>query len=724
MTTLPVTITSMTCRFTRFRVVAILAALVLSVSGSAGAQILDLEDPRPPATSASSYSMVRAAQLERAAGRASGFDDAAVPGTSDTEIIRQSKNAWRMIAASLLRMPAPEDSMAVVMGHTLVDGGDAIDATLDQILSDNGTGTLPGPQRRACFESLIRFLERADLPMASPDAGPSRLNAARRALEPLLEAIATIEETTPVSGWPSVASSAHAASGDVAAMQAIIDAWADAACPPPTEIADALRRHVGRLSRSDEDAASRTQTSPGVHATGLPVLMEYGRAISRASWLRQGDKHLLHWDALSVALDRIAQATSLSEVLDLLNRINLTTACFNQLEEMASTRVPSSMRFRVQAVYEFLRELDPTRDVAYQDWRLDQLRQALLLAMDARRLPAVEARVDMRRIAKEIQTDYLRAEASLLVTLSASSFDPSASRADPAYISLAARTRRELEDLRRVRGANHWIDQMAERDRNLQRELKKALLDLRAQLKDFLVADDVSARLEMLERDVVRFVELPQENALTQPGSTARQVVGQHTQAMSTRIAVARRAWVNAWAKNRGIDEATRTMDDLYRWSVALDASVRLRSMLDDDGYSGEAINAWAGWQCDPESMRRDLVGLERSLNSVARAFETDSSRGRTRLIDQLERRAAPALLAGCLLMEQTRFQSLPRNATGTLCQVVFPPTTGAWEGENAERYARFVRYRREVDAIEDRARRVPEALRQYVWFEAALLME
>ncbi|MFG0329728.1 MAG: hypothetical protein ACF8PN_07500 [Phycisphaerales bacterium] len=675
------------------RSIVVLLLIAIVATPIASAQRLRLGDPKPPELGASSYAFRRAFELRAEVDRLPR-DDATANADSAGVILDASRRAWRQVAATWLSAATSFDragidddeleSALIVAGHRLADAGPTLDAWLNS-LEANGDFDLA--TREAALWGLRRFNERAatlDANAAPPKSFESLDAHTRRFIRPLFDAVlATAPDATPYSGWtlssqPPEPSSRLAATRDRINQASIDDAVRAAALSRLNELETA---QSFRIAWPDLDAA----------LTDLESLTRVAEVTAAADWLGAGvvsDLITLLAEATALVGDDEARAANSGRLrrLEFARRI---------IESTATLRGATGRdRIALRALEELITNLDVRAVDTAALVRLRLLADILDGFIEFRTMSESKMRLEMRRAHKLIEDAYREVEQELLDQLRRLE-EPREALSDPDFLSLNAKRRTLLGDMRRLRSVDQWIERMADGDRAIERDLTLRLVALAEALANPMTRPDAADQLAAFDNQASRFLVLPLEERINSNDATTLRPLESLALRLPTIIREKRNLWILAWARRPdAVPGAAAEVEALERFLAAHRASLRLDAL----GDSPASLNAWAPWYLDASTIAAGRSRLERGRDGIAPLVDRGGP-PLIRALDELDRDAGFALAVASLL-DQAPVDG-DRSATslaGRLSPLVYPPSSGAPLLAARGLVSRLVRWQTEDD--------------------------
>lgn len=313
---------------------------------------------------------------------------------------------------------------------------------------------------------------------------------------------------------------------------------------------------------------------------------------------------------------------------------------------------------------------DPATSLEVYDY-LDRLTDAMLRY---RELLGAEVRVDLRRTALSLRTEYQQQELALLAALPRLSERPAAAAeavwTDPLD-SLVGRVNR----LNRVYKLPQWIAQLdSYKPRpagGIARQLRQIVLELNNPQR----GANADTRLRAIERDAVRFAVLTYEQPMREGDETVGRITGGLDIAIVQQIDRVRQAWATAYASGQDPTQYAERLDLLDR----LGRMIRIAHAVRGVEPSAERLNAWAGWEVPANMMKPLADALSQRVIDASRHASIAQWAALSDALDQLEAEAPLPLLVAQLGGRINARLPKPGSALGDVTsQLAHGPRRGA----------------------------------------------
>ena len=701
--------------------------LIVLLSGlwipDAGAQILRLGSPRPPALDEDTYaaSIARDLQEEIEALLQKPADSNTAEG-----VVRTAQLNLRLLMSELLKrgdLAGPDGSIAIVTSLTLASARAEIDDSLAKIMVLDRAGNTAAPtleRFRAARGALARF-NRTMPDYLAAMTGVSALELDSDLpviLAALRFAVANIEQTEPASHW-------------------VIHA--DSASTPPLTL-EALRESLRTLFTTEEARTAVEETieylergerlpdfEPLVdqYRAHLEKLLHYGEEAQQAEWL-PNDQRSAHETVLNTCMIQFRDPTARTDAINTIDRLASITALLsplNSLSQPGPNRLDPRSARTLLAIGESILGPDGTG----QQGELWPRLLAILDRMRAFRSEETSAisrelRGEMRNVAGRLQRAYLEAEAALITQLGSMSLNPGVI-ADPAFISLITNHQRALDDLLRLRRLPEWIE-MAGRfnsqaataiEGHLRQHAENVLNPARRQAAvSTLTAFEDQARL---------FGTLPFEKDLRDDTEIANALTNGRAVELLRRSQELRSQWTTMWARGESTGPVVAELTQLRRLLLTMSDVGALRVI---GGSGSSRLNRWSAWEVPVDILGDSANDLTNRLRFATEAILTNNRDELLRQLDRLDDELPlPALVGRLDMIMGDRVESLPSGVVGAIGQVAFAPDRDSLHLVERPTLAEICRYALEAQYAE-RGNRAPLAgsIREYLNFIADELLD
>ncbi len=295
-------------------------------------------------------------------------------------------------------------------------------------------------------------------------------------------------------------------------------------------------------------------------------------------------------------------------------------------------------------------------------------------------------RSDLRQVYERLLRDALAAEKQVVSVMRRLASEP-ASEADVAVGALLADHAQLVEDVRRVRNVDGWVDRVARINPRAESRFHNQVRRMCASLADMNRRDDTVRAMDSFQRQLAWFYPLPLEDRLAELDRDVIELTGGRQQELRNLINSARADWAEAWAAGDAASEAGGRLLLLYRLMRSAEEAMALR------GGGAANLSAWGPWNLAPgalEQPTRDMSGFLKLAVAAMVMGDWPEARRHANAINSI---APSARLTGRLALVvrpalgESRLH--PRNIVAMHAR---PPGDDAWLIDRRTELAHFCR--------------------------------
>jgi hypothetical protein len=641
------------------------AVLLLPVAVAMGQQDMLQLGPPEPQSLPSAYLQQRLAEVKRHAA------------TAENDWRGQVRAAYCATAARLIESAAAPQTpdRAAILGVMLADGIADLEAMLR---SAPEASPLSRPLR---VPPTISFNQDTDL-----------LLFVRQALCPLIVVQQAADNQTQWGGvWPGTP--APPTAEQIAALQLKI-----ASLPVPPQVREPMSSAAASLRQASRFPEFLPMLDDSYR--DLMLAIDTIEAAETATWVTPEMKQALH-DELGRAMEDYRDPLARARVAERLRDLSMVAHTIRDAQEWSRESASAARTSELLAV-NVLRVLVNAATPAAQrraTFRWHQRVHQLLRQTHGLVQPTQPA----------LRTAYTQSERDLLAAIdgvtraSVMLADTPSSINAPAVVEPLGTLRVRAEAMVAVSRAKDALDVVDTYRPVPALGVRQRIMRQADAMKDASQRDRAVGEIARFVQQYERYARLPMENELRrgETGSEPRLVAGRSADLVRA-IDAARTAWASAWAAG---DDARAAADLIEPLHAALTLAARARTTDMSPGWTlAPSMNAWAGWQGDPEAMRVLFIPLEQA---VARMIDDAAQNDMASLRQATATRDREHGMAIAILRIASGLDA--REASGfapMLSQVLFSPSDDAYLAQHRANLATLNRCVNEW-ALADEAQRI-----------------